>query len=273
MARGRPGGKLSDANKVLPKESNSKVLRKHASGEAWSNDVGEAYRKMGYSSNPSEVSSSATPRTLLESIGLDNVSKSTGHNSKAMVNKIKLINRHLGLHNHVDTFEQLRRTTVPVLKAINLSRISTEEYTRLWLARMGQPSLDMLCRMQRRVKKAFAQNKLKTNLTEDNWIHTKANFRAKSHSSQNLQFRCLPDEAPWDVILFDGHGPMDVPSINGCVYAYYFRSRKGGAAIVKGVRKKSDFPKVLEQVILEVRNKRNFNPKVLMCDNAAQCCL
>ena len=264
------GGKLSDANKVLPKEPSSKVLRKHALGEAWSNDVGEAYRKMGYSSNPSEVSSSATPRTLLESIGLDNVSKSTGHNSKAMVNKIKLINRHLGLHNHVDTFEQLRRTTVPVLKAINLSRISTEEYTRLWLARMGQPSLDMLCRMQRRVKKAFAQNKLKSNLAEDNWIHTKANFRAKSHSSQDSQFRCKPDEAPWDVILFDGHGPMDVQSINGCVYAYYFRSRKGGAAIVKGVRKKSEFPYVLEEVILEVRNKRNFNPKVLMCDNAGE---
>ena len=63
---------------------------------------------------------------------------------------------------------------------------------------------------------------------------------------------------------------MDVPSINGCVYAYYFRSRKGGAAIVKGARKKSDFPHVLEQVILEVRNKRNFNPKVLMCDNAGE---
>jgi hypothetical protein len=124
--------------------------------------------------------------------------------------------------------------------------------------------------MQRRVKKAFRQNKLKSNLTEDNWIHTKANFRAKSHSSQDSQFRCKPDEAPWDVILFDGHGPMDVPSINGCVYAYYFRSRKGGAAIVKGVRKKSDFPHVLEQVILEVRNKRNFNPKVLMCDNAGE---
>jgi hypothetical protein len=26
---------------------------------------------------------------------------------------------------------------------------------------------------------------------------------------------------PWDVILFDGHGPMDVPSVNGYVYAYY----------------------------------------------------
>ena len=63
---------------------------------------------------------------------------------------------------------------------------------------------------------------------------------------------------------------MDVASVNGCVYAYYFRSRRGGAVIVKGVRKKSEFPHVLEQVILEVKNKRNFNPKILVCDNARE---
>ena len=39
--------------------------------------------------------------------------------------------------------------------------------------------------------------------------------------------------------------PMDVASVNGCVYAYTTFSRKGGAAIVKGVRKNSEFPFVL----------------------------
>ena len=120
------GGKLSDACKVLPKESNSKVLRKQALDEAKGYDVGEAEpRKMGHSSAPSEVSSFATSRTLLGAIGLEDTI------SKTSINKIKLINKHLGLHNHVDTFEQLKRTKVPVLKAINLSRISHDEYTRL----------------------------------------------------------------------------------------------------------------------------------------------
>jgi hypothetical protein len=48
-------------------------------------------------------------------------------------------------------------------------------------------------------------------------------------------------------------------------YMHTTFSRKGGAAIVNGVRKNSEFPFVLEQVVLEVRNnKRNFNPKILM---------
>ena len=91
--------------------------------------MGEAEpREMGRSSAPSEVSSFAISRTLLEAIGLEDTI------SKTSINKIKLINKHLGLHNHVDTFEQhssvLTSTKVPVLKAINLSRISHDEYTR-----------------------------------------------------------------------------------------------------------------------------------------------
>ena len=42
--------------------------------------------------------------------------------SKTPINKITLINKHLGLHNHVDTFEQPKRTKVPVLKAIIICR-------------------------------------------------------------------------------------------------------------------------------------------------------
>jgi len=70
--------------------------------------------------------------------------------------------------------------------------------------------------------------------------------------------RCKPDENPWDVILLNGHGPEDVASVDGCVHAY------------EGVRKTSDFPCVLEEVILEVTNQRNFHPKALVCDNAGE---
>ena len=99
------------------------MLRKRALDEAKGHDVGEAEREMGRSSAPSEVSSFATSRTLLEAIGLEN----TGTISKTSINKMKLINKHLGLHNHVDTFEQLKRTKVPVLKALNLSRNNTQD--------------------------------------------------------------------------------------------------------------------------------------------------
>ena len=51
---------------------------------------------------------------------------------------------------------------------------------------------------------------------------------------------------------------MDVASVDGCVHAY------------EGVRKTSDFPCVLEEVILEVTNQRNFHPKALVCDNAGE---
>ena len=85
--------------------------------------MGEAGpREMGRSSAPPEASSFATSRTLLDALGLDETI------STMAINQIKLINRHLGLHNHVETFEQLKCTKVPVLEAINLSRISHEEY-------------------------------------------------------------------------------------------------------------------------------------------------
>ncbi len=56
----------------------------------------------------------------------------------------------------------------------------------------------------------------------------------KSYKREDSLERCLPDEKPWDTILVDGHGPMQVASIQGATYAYYFRSRKGGGIIVKG---------------------------------------
>ena len=105
--------------------------------------------------------------------------------------------------------------------------------TRLLLARMGQPSLDMLSRMQRRIKKAFTHKKLKSSLTEDNWIQAKGNFRAKSHGALDSLLRCKPEENPWDVILFDGHGPMDVAPVNGCVCAYYFVVDKAAQSSLK----------------------------------------
>ena len=54
-----------------------------------------------------------------------------------------------------------------------------------------------------------------------------------SYKREDSLERCLPDEKPWDTILVDGHGPMQVASIQGATYAYYFRSRKGGGIIVK----------------------------------------
>ena len=183
------------------------------------NDAGEAHRrKMGRYDAPPVTSSDVRPRTLLEAIGIEN------DQSKFAINTIKRINQHHGLHNHTETIVQLKTIKVPVLGAINLSRTSRDEYTTLWLARMGQPSLGMLKRMQSRNAKAFSHNSLKSDLTEDSRIQAKASFRAKSHSAMDAVMRCKQNEHPWDVILFDGHGPMDVPSVNGYVYAYYFRS-------------------------------------------------
>ena len=90
------------------------------------------------------------------------------------------------------------------------------------------------------------------------------------HKRIDELLRCEPNEKPWDVIYFDGHGPMEIKSINGCTYAYYFRSRKGGAVIVKGVKNKDQFPWVFEEVIKEVKSNRGFSPKKVMCDNARQ---
>ena len=58
---------------------------------------------------------------------------------------------------------------------------------------MGQPSLDMLKKMQKRNTKAFSHNSLKSSLTEDNWIQAKASFRAKSHSAMGAIMRGKPD--------------------------------------------------------------------------------
>ena len=92
----------------------------------------------------------------------------------------------------------------------------------------------------------------------------------KSYKREDSLERCLPDEKPWDTILVDGHGPMQVASIQGATYAYYFRSRKGGGIIVKGASAHSQFPWLLEQVIIEVTANRGFKPKRLLSDNAGE---
>ena len=74
-----------------------------------------------------EKAFSSTDRELIFQIwaGVDlntEVDNASGPISKTPINKITLINKHLGLHNHVDTFEQPKRTKVPVLKAIIICR-------------------------------------------------------------------------------------------------------------------------------------------------------
>ena len=168
---------------------------------------------------------------------------------------------------------ELSRIKIPAFKALNLSKLNQKEYTRLWLARLGQPDLNKLNRMMNNNRAVTNLNRklaTTTTLNEDNWIQTKGNFRVKTHKRIDELLRCDPNEKPWDVIYFDGHGPMEVKSINGCTYAYYFRSRKGGAIIVKGVKNKDQFPWVFEEVIREVKNNRGFSPKKVMCDNAGE---
>ena len=112
--------------------------------------------------------------------------------------------------------------------------------------------------------------KLKSNLKEDNWIQAKGNFRRKSYSRKDLEVihRCKPGERPWDTILVDGHGPMNIPTVQGFVIGYYFRSRQGGAAIVKGCSTHDQYPWLLEQVIIQVREReRGFKPIRILCDN------
>ena len=81
---------------------------------------------------------------------------------------------------------------------------------------------------------AFGAENILSILNEDNWIQAKGNFRMKSYKRADTEEieRCLPDERPWDTILVDGHGPMEVKSIHGADYMYCFRSRMGGAVIV-----------------------------------------
>ena len=52
-------------------------------------------------------------------------------------------------------------THVPVAKALNISKLNRTELTRLWLARLGQPDLSMLRRMQTR-NRAFGAEKIQT---------------------------------------------------------------------------------------------------------------
>ena len=40
--------------------------------------------------------------------------------------------------------------------------------------------------------------------------------------------------------------------------------------IVTGVKSKDQFPWILQVALIEVKSKRGFNPKILMCDNAGE---
>ena len=164
----------------------------------------------------------------------------TDYKGKFGVISIKKIAAKLGMRNMFDA-QSVFETHVPVAKALNISKLNRTELTRLWLARLGQPDLSMLRRMRTR-NRAFGAEKILSVLNEDKWIQAKGNFRMKSYKREDSLERCLPDEKPWDTILVNEHGPMQVPSIQGATYAYYFRSRKGGGIIVKGASAHSQFP-------------------------------
>ena len=59
---------------------------------------------------------------------------------------------------------------------------------------------------------------------------------------------------------------MNIPTVQGFVIGYYFRSRKGGAVIAKGCSTHDQYPWLLEQVIIQVR-ERGFKPIRILCDN------
>jgi hypothetical protein len=82
---------------------------------------------------------------------------------------------------------------VPVAKALNHSRLTRTELTRLWLARLGQPSLDMVNRILRNGRATGPVDKLLSSLNECNWIQTKGNFRMKSYQTSEYG-RCIPGE-------------------------------------------------------------------------------
>jgi len=120
----------------------------------------------------------------------------------------------------------------------------------------------MVNRILRNKKAIGPIDRLLSNLNECNWIQTKGNFRMKSFKKSDISHRCEPGEGPWDTIMVDGHGPHSVPSLQGAAMGYYFRSRYGGAVIVKGAKTKDQFPWLLEQVIIEVKNRgMGFEPK------------
>ena len=79
-----------------------------------------------------------------------------------------------------------RSRYVPIAKALNYSKLSRTEKTRLWLARMGQPDLNMLRRMQSN-KRASGADDILSNLNEDNWIQAKGNFRMKSYKRADTE--------------------------------------------------------------------------------------
>ena len=111
---------------------------------------------------------------------------------------IKKIARNTG----TNLFDIQRKLTVfvPVAKALNHSRLTKTELTRLWLARLGQPSLDMVNRILRNGRATGPVDKLLSSLNECNWIQTKGNFRMKSYQASEYG-RCIPGEKPWDTIM------------------------------------------------------------------------
>ena len=68
---------------------------------------------------------------------------------------IKRIKQYYAI-NSIETVEKtLKSIEVPMMKALNMSHLSNKEYTRLWLARLGQPDLKMLRDMQNKQKACF----------------------------------------------------------------------------------------------------------------------
>ena len=92
----------------------------------------------------------------------------TDYKGKFGVISIKKIAAKLGMRNMFDA-QSVFETHVPVAKALNISKLNRTELTRLWLARLGQPDLSMLRRMQTR-NRAFGAEKILSVLNEDKWI-------------------------------------------------------------------------------------------------------
>ena len=87
-----------------------------------------------------------------------------------------------------------------------------------------------------------------------------------------LSKEMAPTQVPINPLsaLVHFRGSTQIASQTKITDAYYFRSRKGGGIIVKGASAHSQFPWLLEQVIIEVTANRGFKPKRLLSDNAGE---
>ena len=149
---------------------------------------------------------------------------------------------------------------------MNEAKLSKEQKARLWHWRLGHQPYEL---MKWLVDEGLVDEmEIKAVLNEDCATCDKARFKKGSFKRNKDDVSRRAANAPWHRVFIDGFGGQNsfgCPSYHGAVGGFVFICAKTGAIETKLYKTKDQFPRLLEQFLLE-RIADDYRVREIICD-------